>query len=213
MNKISEHVSTHLVEMFLQNYPELLSDWYVSVKNIWEIIFEKLMNKPGLIKYKAMEVVGFHDSCYLGRYCGIYRKPREILEIIGYEIKEMSDSVDESICCGSCGGLTITNPELANKIAKNRILQAKRVGIKKLIVCSMENYELLKRNSENSGVEVLELSDVLSLALGISQPEDKEFNEEISKEEELVLEAKGEKMLANELKEEKDELWEKIYDE
>ena len=71
----------------------------------------------------------------------------------------------------------------------------------------------IKRNSENSGVEVLELSDVLSLALGISQPEDKEFNEEISKEEELVLEAKGEKMLANELKEEKDELWEKIYDE
>ena len=50
-----------------------------------------------------MEVVTYHDSCYLGRNCGIYEVPRNILKLIGYQIKEMDNSKENSFCCGSCG--------------------------------------------------------------------------------------------------------------
>ena len=180
--------SPEAYKMFLYNYPEILPDWDIKVRNVWSMILEEIKRKPKLIKHKAMEIVTYHDSCYLGRYCGVYDELREILELIGYEVKELFNSKSKSMCCGSCGGLPRTNPELADKIAKEKILQAKRIGVKKIIVASMKNYELLKKNVGDSGVEILELSDVLGLALGIKVKENQEKDEdEISEEEQIVI--------------------------
>jgi len=198
-------------KMFLQDYPKILPDWDVEIKNMWEIILNKLENKPHLIKYKAMQTATYHDSCYLGRYCGIYDAPRKILEIIGYEIKEMSDSRENSLCCGSCGGLTRTNPKLADEIAKERILQAKRIGMKKIIVSSLANYQLLKRNAPEIGVKILEFSEVLALALGIKIKE-QDITEEELEEKKIILDAKENIQLEEEIKE-KPDIEEKIYDE
>ena len=200
--------SPEAYKMFLEDYPEMLPDWDIGVRNFWEIISERLQSKSRLIKDKALEIVAYHDSCYLGRYCEIYDEPRKILEAIGYEIKEMADSKSEAICCGSCGGLPRTNPELADKVAKQRILQAKRVGVKKIIVASVENYNLLKKNIGDSGMEVLELSEVLAIALGIKRKEPEiveEVEEEISGEEQILLDVKANERIGQELKDEDEE--------
>jgi len=183
-------------KMFLKDYPEILPDWNIEVKNIWDLILERLLKKHKLIKKKAMDFVTFHDNCYLGRYCGIYNAPRKILELIGYEVKEMDNSKENSFCCGSCGGLIFSNPDLANKIAKERVLHAKRIGVKKMVVVGFENYDLLKKNIGNSGVEILEFSDVLASALGIGVDK---FDDEPIEEEEKILdvnEASEKKVLA-----------------
>src|SRR3989344_7672090 len=78
-------------KMFTQNYPELLPDWDIEIVDIWRLILEKLTNKQRLIKNFSDEKITYHDSCYLGRYCGIYDEPRRILELIGYKIVEMPD--------------------------------------------------------------------------------------------------------------------------
>jgi len=192
-------VSPSCFKMFSQDYPEFLPDWNIETKNIWQLILNKLKNKPKLIKEKAMEVVTYHDSCYLGRHSKIYEQPREILELIGYEIKEMSDPREHSICCGSCGGLPRTNPELANKIAKQRILQAKRAGVNKIITASFEDYEILKKNTSPE-IEVLELSEVLAIALGLKI--EKELDEPIEGEEQIVLETKANINIQDEIKDE-----------
>ncbi|MBR9706224.1 (Fe-S)-binding protein [Candidatus Pacearchaeota archaeon] len=157
--------------MFLENYSELLPDWDLEIRNLWEVIAEKLAKKSRLIKFKAMEMITFHDSCYLARYSHIYEEPRQILELIGYQIVEMSDNKMNTMCCGSCGGLRYSNPKLADEIAKERIVQAKRLGVKKMIVASVDNYDLLKKNAVGSEIEILELSEVLALALGIKKEE------------------------------------------
>lgn len=180
-------------KIFSQNYPEILPDWSIKLDDTWELLADRLKKKHRLIKNKAMEIVTYHDSCYLGRYCGIYDSPRKILELIGYEIKEMDNTREESFCCGSCGGLTNTNPELADKVAKERILQAKRTGAKKMIVVGFTNYNLLKKNSINQGVEILELSTVLCEALGIKVQE--EIEEKIEGEEKILEENKKDKIL------------------
>jgi|TARA_B100001971_G_C18246344_1_gene574527 Fe-S oxidoreductase len=204
--------SPEAYKMFLEESPDMLPDWDIGVRNLWEIILDKLKSKSRLIKNKALEIVTYHDSCYLGRYCDIYDEPRRILELIGYEIREMSDSKSEAICCGSCGGLPRTNSGLADEVAKQRILQAKRIGVKKIIVASVENYDLLKKNSKDSDIEILELSQVLAIALGIKKKEPEIVEEEISGEEQIILDVEANERIREELKDEEDEEvedWEK----
>lgn len=186
--------------MFLKKYPDIILYWDIETENIWELILSKLERKPGLIKNKAMEVVAFHDNCYLGRGCGVYEPQRRILELIGYEIKELPNSRENSFCCGSCGGLVRSNPRLADKIAKERILQAKRIGIDKIIVIGFDNYEILNRNVGDTGVEVTELSRVLGIALGLKV---EGFGEEFLDEEgQIFAEVEANKRLREELNEE-----------
>ena len=175
-------------KMFLQNYPQMLPDWNIEVKNLWKLILEKLNKKRYLIKHKPMIRATFHDSCYLGRYCNIYDEPRKILEAIGYLIVEMDNSREKSFCCGSCGNLPIVNEQLANKIAKERVLQAKRIKMNKMIVSSFDNYNLLKKNTSNTGVEILELSEVLANSLDIKKYE--KLEEEIEGEEKILVNEK-----------------------
>ena len=172
-------------KMFMQNYPEFLPYWDIEVKNLWKLILEKLMDRAYLVKNKIREVVTYHDPCYLGRYCEVYEEPRKILELIGYETEEMDNSKEDSFCCGSCGGLPRISPLLANKIAKERILQARRIGVKKMIVIGFENYDLLKDNIGDTGVEVFEISEVLANSLGIKKID--RLEEQIEGEEMILL--------------------------
>ena len=73
------------------------------------------------------ERIVYHDPCELGRGCGVYKEPREVLGQIGNLVKATKEG-DESICCGgSLGSLTldtrdrakITESSVANLLANN----------------------------------------------------------------------------------------------
>jgi len=64
--------------------------------------------RAGRLKLESGESsIVYHDPCELGRGCGIYEQPREVLRQTG-ELVEAEANRDMSICCGgSLGSLTL----------------------------------------------------------------------------------------------------------
>ena len=69
--------------------------------------------------------VVYHDSCYLGRYNGVYESPREILRRIpGVELKEPEYwTKQRGLCCGAGGGQMFMEEQNTNRVNVKRTLQ------------------------------------------------------------------------------------------
>lgn len=69
----------------------------LNVKHISEFLSEKTGELSANGNKKK---VTFHDSCRLGRHMGVFDAPRELLNIMGYDINEMIKNREEALCCG-----------------------------------------------------------------------------------------------------------------
>ena len=69
--------------------------------------------------------VTYHDPCHLSRAAGVYDDPREIIKAIpGVELVEMETNREAAMCCGAGGGLRSYDPDLAKKMAADRVKSA-----------------------------------------------------------------------------------------
>ena len=70
--------------------------------------FDRLISEGRLSVNKAEKRYAYHDPCELGRGCGIYDQPRNVVNMAG-ELVEGEKNRTESICCGgSLGSLTLS---------------------------------------------------------------------------------------------------------
>lgn len=83
--------------------------------------FIKRLVDEGKLKLTAGdERIVYHDPCELGRGCGVYKEPREVLAQAGTLVKATKEG-DESICCGgSLGSLTLDTRDRA-KITESSV--------------------------------------------------------------------------------------------
>jgi Fe-S oxidoreductase len=74
--------------------------------------------------------ITYHDSCYLGRYNGVYESPREILKRIpGVELVEPTYwKKDKGLCCGAGGAQMWMEEQNNNRVNVKRTLQLLDTG-------------------------------------------------------------------------------------
>ena len=136
--------------MFRNIYPKLLREWNILVEHISVSILAGLRRKR--IFYSSTDSfvsVVYHDSCYLGRHCGIYNEPREVIKFLGGNIFEFRKNKENSVSCGVGGGLLENFPETANKLARNLISSSPEKDLQIISACSSCSSHL-KSSSENS---------------------------------------------------------------
>jgi Fe-S oxidoreductase len=71
--------------------------------------------------------VAYHDPCYLGRYRGVYREPREVIGRSA-EVVDPQRSHERSFCCGAGGGQMFLGEEKGKRVNVERAEQLVRTG-------------------------------------------------------------------------------------
>jgi Fe-S oxidoreductase len=105
--------------------------------------------------------ITYHDSCHLGRGCGVYDSPRKLLQSIpGVELVEMERNRRWSWCCGGGGGVPEAYPELAQWSAADRLREARETGAELVLTSSA----LCQRSFADGGGDSLPTQDLLEFA-------------------------------------------------
>lgn len=106
--------------------------------------------------------VTYHDSCHLGRGCGVYDPPRAILRAIpGLQLVEMERNQRWAWCCGGGGGVPEADPELAHWNAADRMCEAGASGAELMLTSSA----LCQRSFDNLPEAGLPSQDLLEFIL------------------------------------------------
>lgn len=93
----------HCFNIIKNEYPALGGNYNVVHHTVF---LEKLISEGKIqINEKSDNLtVSYHDSCYLGRGNDIYDAPRDVINALKVEIKELKRSRKNGLCCGAGGG-------------------------------------------------------------------------------------------------------------
>jgi Fe-S oxidoreductase len=123
IKKIITHCP-HCFNTLKQEYPQFGAE--IEVFHTTTIINDLIAQGKISSKIPQKKRITYHDSCYLGRYNGIYSEPREIIEHVtgGTPPAEMESNRENSFCCGAGGGRMWMEETLGIRINKMRIEEA-----------------------------------------------------------------------------------------
>lgn len=117
-------IDPHAYNIFKNEYPDLgyeAEEVLHHTEMLYDLVSSGRLNPVEPINQRLT----YHDSCYLGRYNGVYDPPREILKAIpGLDLVEMVRNKESGMCCGAGGGLMWTEETTGNRINVARTEQA-----------------------------------------------------------------------------------------
>jgi Fe-S oxidoreductase len=131
----------------------------------------------GLLAEKKLvpvnEVAGrvtYHDSCYLGRYNGVYESPREILKRIpGVELVEVPYwQKQRGLCCGAGGAQMFMEEQNKNRVNVKRTLQLVETQPKTIAsacpFCMTMITDGLKTQNLEDEIKQMDVAELLEMA-------------------------------------------------
>lgn len=155
--------SPHCYHTFKNEYPEFLVNF--EVVHIAQYVFELIQEGRLELKKEYGKKVTYHDPCYLGRHNNIYDEPRNVLKkIAALELTEMSESMEDSFCCGGGGGRIWMDTPKGERFSDLRVEQAMETGAEVLVTSCpycIANFEDSMLSSKGS--EAIEIKDITEI--------------------------------------------------
>jgi len=135
-----------------------------------ELLAQLLAQGRLQLKGSVRGEVTFHDSCYLGRYNGLYQAPRQVLTTVaGKKIRELGRRKQTSFCCGAGGARMWMEEKLGSRINHARTDEALATGAQTLAVACPFCLVMLDDGVKDRGAEekmrVLDVAQIVAQAL------------------------------------------------
>jgi Fe-S oxidoreductase len=152
--------SPHCFNAFKNEYEGL------EVKLFLEIVYDAIKDGKLELKKEIDKKVTYHDSCFLGRYNGIYDLPRNILESIpGLELVEMKSYRLLSLCCGGGAGNIVGDFPGEIQPARLRAIEAAESGAEILAVacpfCLIMLEDAVKAEGVDDRIQVMDIVELV----------------------------------------------------
>ncbi|GAK07000.1 LOW QUALITY PROTEIN: Fe-S oxidoreductase [Geomicrobium sp. JCM 19038] len=169
-------IDPHAYNIFKNEYGEFgLED--VEVYHHTELLMDLVKDGRLNPSHELDETITYHDSCYLGRYNGVYDPPREILRAIpGLKVVEMDRNREDGMCCGAGGGMMWMEEEAGQRVNVSRTEQA--LAVDPTMIGSACPYCLTmlsdgtKDKEVEESVETLDIVEILERSvIGVKQNE------------------------------------------
>ncbi|MBC7338419.1 MAG: 4Fe-4S dicluster domain-containing protein [Firmicutes bacterium] len=153
----------HCYHVLSREYPALGGQFQV----VHHTAFLADLLREGRLKparQAAGEGVVYHDSCYLGRYAGIYDAPRHIVDALGARRVELPRARARSFCCGGGGGRTFLEESLGKRINLMRTDEIVGQGAKTAVTACPFCLTMLEDGAKerDRAFTVLDVAELLS---------------------------------------------------
>lgn len=158
----------HCFNTLANEYPDFGA--HFEVVHHTDFVLELLMQGKLVPREPVRARVAYHDSCYLGRYNGIYEPPREILSRIpGVELVEVERAQRErGLCCGAGGAQMWMEEQNKNRVNVKRTRQLLETGAETLAsacpFCMTMLSDGVKAETKEGSVKTLDVVELLSLS-------------------------------------------------
>ena len=165
-------IDPHAYNIFKNEYPDF--GYEAEVYHHTQMLYDLVMNGKLKPQRAINERLTYHDSCYLGRYNGVYDPPREILNAIpGLELVEMDRNRENGMCCGAGGGLMWTEETTGNRINVARTEQA--LAVEPTMISSACPYCLTmlsdgtKAKEVDEDISTMDVAEILALSVFVEE--------------------------------------------
>lgn len=147
--------------------PNLIGRPYkFNVVHILEVLDE--LRAAGKLKTKGTDddPLTFHDPCQIVRRGGVVQQPRNLLNMISTDFREMSDAGVMNWCCGGGGGVSANEraDDLKTIAFKKKKQQIEELGVHKMVTACANCRIVMEDGLEHydMDVEVLGLSEMVA---------------------------------------------------
>ena len=129
--------------------------------------------KNGKIKVQNESFKGkkitFHDPCYLGRANKVFKAPRNLIDSVKADLKEMKSCKEKGLCCGAGGAQMFKDAEKGNEeINIKRTKEAIDTNAKIIAAgcpfCNTMLSDGLKNQKAEQKVKVLDIAEIVEQA-------------------------------------------------
>ena len=119
----------HTYNMLKNEYPQFGADYPIVHHS--QFLLELIQQKKLVIEGEDLGSITYHDSCYLGRWNGIFNAPRDLIAQInmGQQPIEMQRSRDKGFCCGAGGARMFMEETLGTYINVDRAKEIEKSGV------------------------------------------------------------------------------------